>query len=929
MEEIDMEQKRKAIVGKIKGFFSESSGSDSNSDSDSGDDLNKKREDLIRTLKEKKNWIAYIILVAIIWFGSYVRTLNLGNLKDVTTGKFVPMALDPHLFLRYAKQIVETGTLVATDFGRFVPEGISTIKYKFMAYFIFGLYKVINFFGEYTIEYADVIYPVVCFAIALVFFFLLVRRLFDVKIALLATLFLAIVPTFLHRTMAGFSDHEALGTMLMFMGMYFYVLGWQTKDVKKTLLWGALAGVATGMMGLSWGGWKFLLLIIGLFVLIEFFFDKIDKKDIYQYGVWVVAFVLVTTVWIPQFSLLDLVESFTSAIVFLVLFVLLVDLALFKFDLFKIKKKFEGKVPLGVVSLVVSLVVGVLLVGSLLGPSAMTEQLGEISNSLLHPLGNDRWELTVAEQHQPYFTDWVNSFGPKMFGIPLYLTLFMIGSVLLFYLMVSKFKRRVWMTGVYIAFILAFIMSRHSSGSTFNGVNTISKVFYLGSLGLFALLSMWFYFKSYYQKKEDYQKILGLDKKYVFVLIWFLIMVVAARGAIRLMYIFTPITAVLAAVAVFKMGEYVMAVKQKWYKYLGVALLILILFNPFALINISIFKFMEEGIVPSFSKSISSQAKYSGPGYNQQWQIAGAWARENIPEDAVFGHWWDYGSWVQSGFERATVLDGTNKIKYWNYLMGRHVLTGESQTEALEFLKVHDTTHYLIVSDEIGKYTAYSSIGSDKDQDRYSWITTFLRDAKSTQETRDETVYVYPGSYVFDEDVVIDGQVYPRGGSGVGAVFLPVKMKEDSVEFAQPKVAVMSNGKRTDIPLKCLYYNGKMITFSEGLDGCFRIIPTLDGSGQLADSLGAGLYVSAKGMKALWVNMYVFEQKNENFDTSAFELVYGEDGTYAPLSVFQGRVVGPIKIWKINYPPGFTVSKELEEKYLGGNELLPDYFFDV
>jgi len=82
-----------------------------------------------------------------------------------------------------------------------------------------------------------------------------------------------------------------------------------------------------------------------------------------------------------------------------------------------------------------------------------------------------------------------------------------------------------------------------------------------------------------------------------------------------------------------------------------------------------------------------------------------------------FGHWWDYGYWVQSIGKRATVLDGGNAITYWNYLMGRYVLTGNNQDDALEFLYNHNTTHLLIDSSDIGKYGAFSSIGSDESYD--------------------------------------------------------------------------------------------------------------------------------------------------------------------------------------------------------------------
>jgi asparagine N-glycosylation enzyme membrane subunit Stt3 len=932
-EEIDLKEKREEVVKGIKKFFSKVKkeiSSKDEADNSEEVDLKEKREQLINFLRQKKNWIVYVILGVIIWFGSFIRTRNLGLLRDATTGKYLPLALDPHIFLKYAQYILEKGSLMAHDFMRFVPYGAPTINYAFMSYFIVYLYKFIHFFApSVTLEFVDIIYPVICFAIGILFFFLLVRRLFDKKVALLASLFLAIVPAFLHRTMAGFSDHEALGTMLMFMAMYFYVLGWQSNKLKGNLGWGLLAGVFTGFMGLSWGGWKFLLLIISLFVLIEFFFDKIEKKDTYQYFAWVFGFVYISTVWLPQFSIRDLLGSFTTGISFLVMFMLIVDLVLFKYDVFKIKNKVKGKIPLSVVGMVVSLVVGISFLGMILGPGTLFTQVEEIGDSLLHPMGNDRWQLTVAEQHQPYFKDLVGHFGPQFFNIPIYLVLFMSGSVILFYLMVKKLKKRILMTVIYLCFLLAFVLSRHSPSSLFNGTNFISKLVYLGSLGIFMGLAIIFYFRSFYKDKETYSKILSMDKKYIFVLVWFLIMIVAARGAARLIFIFTPITAVLSAFAVVWLSEFAWRIKQKWYRYAGIALLFLVLLSPFS--------YPITGMVPYFSEASLNEGTYSGPGYNQQWQLAGKWVRDNVDEKAVFGHWWDYGYWVQGGFQRAAVLDGANKIKYWNYLMGRHVLCGQNQTEALEFLKVHDTTHYLIVSDEIGKYTAYSSIGSDKDNDRYSWITTFKMDPQATQETRNETVFVYQGGYVLDDDFIWDEVIYPRGGAGIGAVFLPVQERKTQIgnetkvglEIKQPTVALFYQGKRVDLPLECVYFNGEMIKFEKpGLKGCFRLVPTLTNEGQPDNLFGAGMYVSEEGVNALWTNLYVFEQNNPDYDTSAFKSVYS-DSYISHLALFRGRLIGPIKVWEIEYPTGFTVDSETTAKYLGGNELLEDWFFDV
>ena len=85
------------------------------------------------------------------------------------------------------------------------------------------------------------------------------------------------------------------------------------------------------------------------------------------------------------------------------------------------------------------------------------------------------------------------------------------------------------------------------------------------------------------------------------------------------------------------------------------------------------------------SDKITAENYAPGP-YHWQWQNAMAWVRENTPIDSVFAHWWDYGYWIQSIGERSTILDGGNAIVYWDYLMGRYVLTEPDEKKALEIL---------------------------------------------------------------------------------------------------------------------------------------------------------------------------------------------------------------------------------------------------
>ena len=80
--------------------------------------------------------------------------------------------------------------------------------------------------------------------------------------------------------------------------------------------------------------------------------------------------------------------------------------------------------------------------------------------------------------------------------------------------------------------------------------------------------------------------------------------------------------------------------------------------------------------------------------------------------------------------------------------------------------------------------------------------------------------------------------------------------------------------------------------------------------GRYQQENGALLYVSQRGMDALWTKLFLFDGESESFS-----LVY-DDSDSRFLSYFQGQVRGPLRIWKINYPADLTVPKAMEREYL-------------
>ena len=902
------------------------------------DVLEIRKEKVLKFLKSKKIILAYVILAIIVWIGFNIRTQNLPLLIDVTTGNYIPVALDPFAFLRYAQMILENGVLPEVDLLRYYPLGFNNLQeFSLLAHFVVYLFQFLSFFNPgITLEYVHVLYPPIAFGIGLIFFFLLVKKLFNYKVGLLASGFLIILPAFLYRTTAGFADKEALATMFMFMAFYFFVSAWKSKSLKGGIFLGILGGVFTGLMGSVWNGVTFIFITIGVFGLIELLLNKFGKKEIGVYASWLIATVLFLKIFYPaKYGIMTLLASISTMVMFLTLGAIIVKYFVFDKDLFKIKSKIEEKIPLGFASILITILVGLIVLSIFQGPLFFIGRIQDLFISLTKPFGTNRWVVTVAEAHQPYVTDWIGQFTLR------YIWMFIIGSVVLFYELVKPLKKHGGkLTLAYAIFIIGFIFSRYSQNSQFDGVSGISQLTYIGSLFFFVIVVLYYYFYAFYKDKELFDKISKLKWIPTFIFIWFLITIIGARSAIRLLFVFAPITAVLGSYILVYLFDKIPKIKGGSITRGGVIISLISLFFLLSvgfqnklvsaiLLSLAIgfiiawiaslvktdapwHKFFYLAVLfiaitslSGFAEVSSNQAKNTGPSYNQQWQQAGAWIRENTPEDAVFAHWWDYGYWVQTGGQRATLSDGGNGRGAINHFIGRHVLTAQDETEALELLKANDATHLLMISDEIGKYPAYSSIGADESYDRYASIPVFTLDASSIQETRNGTLYVYRGGVALDEDFIYQDQLIPRNSAVIGGILVPLQVAEDGSEvgFSQPFAVLVLNGQQVNIPLQCIFFNDREYIFEdEGLEGCLRIIPVIQND--QVNALGAGLYVSPKVKRTLFTQLFLFDK-----ETDAFKVAYN-DAANLPLSLYNGRLIGPLKIWNITYPGNLEVPPE-------------------
>ena len=385
-----------------------------------------------------------------------------------------------------------------------------------------------------------------------------------------------------------------------------------------------------------------------------------------------------------------------------------------------------------------------------------------------------------------------------------------------------------------------------------------------------------------------------MSKKYSLIFIWFIIGISGAKFLARLVFPFAPITCFLFGFLIFSLIDYIKnndKIKDQISKITGyviVSLLVLFIFY-------------------GFYQNTLGAAKSIGPIYNQEWINGEQWVKANTPKDAVFIHWWDYGYLVQTGWNRPTITDGGNAIGPWNYFTARDVLTAQNLTEPLPFLKTHNASYLLIVGDDIGKYPAYSSIGSDENYDRYSWISTFSLDEKQTQETRNSTILTYVGGSALDEDFIYEGKLFPRQQSVIAGFLLPLQISGNTSEFIQPTAVVYYNGAYTKIPLECIFINGTEKIFDKkGLSGCLRIIPSWNGDQTVQpNGIGGALYLSPRVRRTLFTRLYLYGE-----DSEIFKLGYSDENTGMPFLLYQGRLIAPMKIWKINYPAEVKIDSQ-------------------
>lgn len=247
------------------------------------------------------------------------------------------VAIDPYFYLREAEAIVENGHpgQELRDGKPFDPKKNAPAgnqrKLTFHPLLTAWIYKLANLIGIKTTVFEVAFFmPLIFSVLAVIPAFFLARRIAGNLAGVLSGIIVAIHPSYLTRTIAGFSDTDAYNVLfpLLISWMLFEALHHANKkhgiisklleklNIKKEsffhkyhnqIIYAALAGLFTGIFSFAWSGWWYVfdflvatLGIYGIYYIVteylnskKFNIKKLLEKDQFKIALFVGIFYLV------------------------------------------------------------------------------------------------------------------------------------------------------------------------------------------------------------------------------------------------------------------------------------------------------------------------------------------------------------------------------------------------------------------------------------------------------------------------------------------------------------------------------------------------------------------------------------------------------------------------------------------------------------
>ena len=218
--------------------------------------------------------------MSLIFFAALIIRLN-----PLLDAQPVVRAFDPWFQLKTTEYIIENGYAAFFtwyDDATWVPWGrdIPSSTYIGVPFTSAFFYFVVNSIGiNVDFVFVSLVLPALMGSLTVIVAFFLGRELYNNTVGLLSALFMAFIPAFIQRTIAGFYDNECIGVFAITLTMFFFI-----RSLKKgSPSYGIAAGVSLAYLLGSWGAGDFLIALLALYAFFMFLFGRYNTRLLSSY----------------------------------------------------------------------------------------------------------------------------------------------------------------------------------------------------------------------------------------------------------------------------------------------------------------------------------------------------------------------------------------------------------------------------------------------------------------------------------------------------------------------------------------------------------------------------------------------------------------------------------------------------------------------
>ncbi len=618
-----------------------------------------------------------IPLLAILFIAFYIR---IQARADIPEGHFT--GVDAYTYYFQGQQISEHGKLPTRDMHRWLPIGRDTDQtLNLYSHVLAYTHKACAWlFPNITLYDITFYMPVFCFCVGLGGLCLFLSRTFGVLSASLVGALLATLPGAINRSTAGFGDRDAWCWMLGILTVITYLAALQTEAPRKRLIWTLTSGFLVFLGGMSWEGFGVFLSVI-LVVEIWRFLTSETEDNLGLYLLWLLCFVPTLYVVSPAYR-----NGYGFAehllVFMLVPPIVLLGIRTLRHLLVALVEKFRLHARTLALVLTLASVVGAV--------AYVLIQLDTFSETTV-PLSQNAVMQNVGELRNTNSQYWRIRYG----------CIFVLSCIGVMMATMHEWKNSGAL--LLLPFTLFTLTTFFREYTDHLWGTKQNNIFFFGTLAFTVVTLMFMAWRRDLHTKNELV--------YVASITWFLIWISLSRDAERYSNFSSPIIAFFAAELIqfcsVKFSEVFKRYLPRSVMKIAIAMILLAtclwLPYPFG---------YAQNILPA------THARRSKP-TDSTVAEAFQWMKAGLPNTAVVAADWIHGSQLNVLGGVKTITGSDTFIQHWIHLYYRYLFCGDSEKEALEFLKSHEATHLMLTEkDVVNSAVINSSIGACLERDK-------------------------------------------------------------------------------------------------------------------------------------------------------------------------------------------------------------------